>query len=82
MAKFHKKSCWHLLLVALLQLHQLLLVLHVHGGHDASLIHQHLPHVLYVPFLLFEFTLQFGVSRLSRHQLNRGGKVRSFRKYM
>lgn len=73
-----KENSWHLLLMGLLQLHQLLLVLHVHGWHDTSLISQHLPQVLHVPFLLFDFALQFGISGFSRHQLDRGGKVRTF----
>lgn len=73
-----KESFWHLLLMTLFLLHQLLLVLHVHGGHDNSLIGQHLPQVLYGPFLLFDFTLQLGISSFSHHQLHRGAKARSF----
>lgn len=36
-------SMKHLLLMPLLEFNQLLLVLHVHGGHDISLFSQHLP---------------------------------------
>lgn len=37
------QSVQHLLLMPLLQLHQLLLVLHVHGRHHVPLVGQHLP---------------------------------------
>ena len=59
----------HLLLVVLLELHPLLLVLHVHGGHDAPLLRQRPAQVLQVPLLLLQRALQTRHRRLSRHQL-------------
>lgn len=53
----------------LLQFHQLLLVLHVHGRHHVSFIRQHLPQILQGSSLLFDVALQPGAGGFRRHQL-------------
>lgn len=55
----------------LLELHHLLLMLHVHGGHHVSLLSYHLPQILCVVFLLFDFALQLGARCFGRDQLDK-----------
>lgn len=59
-----------LLLVSLLQFHQMTLVLHIHSRHEFPLITQDLLNVQKIGFLLLQLALKLGISSLGSHNLN------------